>query len=139
MGVAASLGSLAKNRVRLQKQEAAAFDITGRMILDQGSYQLLRGTTPIVAAAQEANQLTVETILTTADLLQSGPARIITFSKGKYHRNFTLDQDGSQLVFRLRTPKTGESGSRPEIKFGKIEMGKTQHVLVTYRDGELVD
>lgn len=46
---------------------------------------------------------------------QWGPTRIITFSAGPYRRNVTLGQEGSALVFRLRTPLMGPNGRDFEI------------------------
>ena len=47
---------------------------------------------------------------------QYGTARIVTLSGGTNRRNFTLAQDGDTLVFRLRTPLTGENGTPPELR-----------------------
>ncbi len=41
---------------------------------------------------------------------QSGPARILTLSRGAKHRNFTFAQDGQDFVLRLRTPTSDANG-----------------------------
>lgn len=46
---------------------------------------------------------------------QTGPARIVTFSEGVSSRNVTLAQEGSDLVFRVRTPRTGPNGTYPQF------------------------
>ncbi len=60
--------------------------------------------------------LTVLAWFRTDDLTQTGPARIFTYSRDPWRRNFTLAQEKSRLVFRLRTPATGPDGSRPEVE-----------------------
>jgi hypothetical protein len=44
------------------------------------------------------------------DLLQRGPARIVTLSMNNRLRNFTLGQEGDALELRLQTVLTGSSG-----------------------------
>lgn len=44
---------------------------------------------------------------------QQGPARIVSFSRDAGARNFTIGQQRDALAFRLRTPGTGENGSKP--------------------------
>lgn len=89
----------------------------------------------LLADARASNQLTLEAVITTSDLSQAGPARIISFSSGQNARNFTLGQEADQLVLRLRTSSTGENGTTPEVKLGAIKAGAPTHVLVRYRDG----
>ncbi|MEM7010147.1 MAG: PQQ-binding-like beta-propeller repeat protein [Verrucomicrobiota bacterium] len=137
MGKAAPLGAIAKNRVRLSERDGARFDDAGRMTPNGGSFHVLGATNPFLAAAQESGQLTIETIITTTNLRQSGPARIITFSSDGHHRNFSLAQERERLLLRLRTPQTGENGMKPQSTLCAIEAGKTLHILVSYRDGEL--
>ena len=85
-----------------------------------------------------ANRLTVEAVVRPGARLQDGPARIVSFSTDGGSRNFTLGQQGDQLVFRLRTPKTGANGSTPETPLCRIAAGRYTHVLVTYTPGRLV-
>ena len=47
--------------------------------------------------------------------LRPGPARILSYSEGAMSRNFTLGQEGHDLVFRIRTPMTGLNGQSPEF------------------------
>ena len=51
--------------------------------------------------------LTLELWVRTASAEQGGPARILSYSLDPWHRNFTLGQEGSALVTRLRTSQTG--------------------------------
>lgn len=84
---------------------------------------------------QKSNQFTLECLITTDNLGQSGPARIITFSNDITHRNFTLGQDNNRLAVRIRTPQTGENGLGGEFSFGKIESSIPLHIIVSYFEG----
>jgi len=105
--------------------------------LREGAFVPERASEALLAAAGKSNELTIEATLMTSSANQTGPARIISFSSGSSSRNFTLGQDSGQLVLRLRTPHTGENGSSPEVKLGKLKAGRRTHVLVRYRDGQL--
>jgi VanZ family protein len=59
--------------------------------------------------------LTIEVWLSTANTTQSGPARIISYSLNTVLRNFTLGQQGKDLVIRLRTSKTDLNGMNPDL------------------------
>jgi outer membrane protein assembly factor BamB len=72
-----------------------------------------------LAVFSVAPRAVTEVAFTTDDARQTGPARILTFSSDPYHRNFTLGQEGDRVVFRLRTPETGENGMNPETTIGR--------------------
>jgi hypothetical protein len=62
-----------------------------------------------------------------------GPARILSFSLDPYRRNFTLGQRGNDIVFRVRTPRTGANGVMPEIEgFDALLDGHEQQILATF-------
>ena len=111
--------------------EDGQMDLTGGAFLTEGVNDTL------LAACQESNQLTLECLITTDNLAQSGPARIISFSNDITHRNFTFGQDGNRFAVRIRTPRTGTNGMGGEFSFGKIEAGKPAHVIVSYFDGNV--
>jgi len=91
----------------------------------------------LLAACKTSSQLTVEAVLTPANLTDSGPARIVTFSSSASSRNFTLGQDEDELVFRLRTPQTGGNGVEPQVTLCRLKAGKPTHVIVSYLPGRL--
>ncbi len=80
-----------------------------------------------------ANGLTIVAWLKTAEVNQMGPARIVSYSQGPDFRNFTLAQENSDLVFRLRTTKTDLNGTKPEVTVPELFVpGQRQHIVVTY-------
>ena len=81
--------------------------------------------------------MTLECLVTTDNLDQDGPARIISFSNDSTHRNFTFGQDGSRFAMRIRTPRTGTNALGGEFHFGKIESGRPMHVIVSYFPGNV--
>jgi hypothetical protein len=67
---------------------------------------------------------------------QRGPARIVSNSVSPMLRNFTVGQQGPDLVFRLRTPRTGLNGSSPEtIVPGVFASTTGRQDIVTSYDG----
>ncbi|MBN2202334.1 VanZ family protein [bacterium] len=61
---------------------------------------------------RRASAMVLTVRLRTGNPEQSGPARIVTLSRNTLERNFTLAQDGPDLVFRVRTEQAGPNGSR---------------------------
>ncbi len=62
-------------------------------------------------AAIEAHSFDVDLRVRPLTLDQKGPARILTLSLDPSLRNFTVAQDGQDLVVRLRTPKHSFNGT----------------------------
>jgi len=93
----------------------------------------------LISRIKEKTEFAILATFSTNNLEQDGPARIISNSKDPYSRNFTLGQDGSDLVFRLRTPMTGLNGTNPEFVIQKVfdKPGVTLKTVITY-DGSLV-
>lgn len=81
----------------------------------------------------ETSQFTLIAKVATSDTSQTGPARIISLSANPDQRNFTLGQQGSNLIFRLRTPLTGENGVNPELIVPHVFSTKNaHHLIITY-------
>ncbi|MEX1117260.1 MAG: LpqB family beta-propeller domain-containing protein [Terrimicrobiaceae bacterium] len=87
-------------------------------------------------ACMETDELTIEAVVSPAYDLQGGPARIISFSQGIKRRNFTLGQEGNQLVLRLQTSETNRNGL--DFNLAPIQANKPHHVIVSYKPGNLV-
>ncbi len=107
-----------------------------------GAGTLLRTEGPAAAVARrlrETHAFTLRVRCATDDANQDGPARIVSYSRDVEHRNFTLGQQGADLVFRLRTPKTGVNGNRPELIIpGVFADRQPRDVLVTYDGANLL-
>lgn len=81
-------------------------------------------------------ELSVEAWVTPEDLAQTGPGRIVSFSKHTDARNFTLGQQLKDVVFRLRTPISGLNGTHPALATSDAPLTQaTQHLVATYREG----
>ena len=72
--------------------------------------QSAKPPTRIVNAIRRSGEITVEAWIRPANISQSGPARIVTFSKNSTARNFTLGQEGDKFDARLRTTSTSSNG-----------------------------
>lgn len=135
-----SPGSAEETRVRAGLQALFEFsDLQGTSILDRSQMRRpieLRIETPKTAKVRDqslqfegkafvrsrqravkihqlcswTNELTVEVWIQPDNAKQSGPARIISFSRDGNQRNFTLGQDGNKYDFRLRTNRTSDNG-----------------------------
>ena len=81
-------------------------------------------------------QLTVEAWMAPSDLSQSGPARLISYSYDPHARNFTIGQDGRNVVFRLRTLATGLNGTNPHLTTSDSPLTSgVHHIVATYTAG----
>jgi hypothetical protein len=80
-----------------------------------------------------AKGFTVVALARSDGLLQRGPARIASLSRGPSARNFTIGQERTRLVLRVRTPLTGVNGAAPatEAAFA-MWPGETRLLAATY-------
>lgn len=90
----------------------------------------------IRTACMESGELAIEAIITSAAVPQTGPARIVSLSGGTARRNFTVGQEGDQLILRLQTTESGANGI--QFNLGRIKANEPHHLLVTYKPGKLV-
>lgn len=92
----------------------------------------------ITSAIKDSNEVSIEAWIVPADTTQGGPARIVTLSADADNRNFTLGQDGSKYVARLRTTATGKNGTEPATATGDGRVKKKlSHVVYTRaKDGD---
>lgn len=72
-----------------------------------------------VEAAMRAQRLRVDLRVRPASLDQHGPARILTLSRDPSVRNFTVAQDGADLIIRIRTPWHTFNGA-PQIRVPNV-------------------
>ena len=87
---------------------------------------------------RETNAFTLRVHCVTDDPDQQGPARIVSNSVSPLLRNFTMGQQGGDLVFRLRTPNTGVNGYPLEVSAPDVfSDDRPREILITY-DGATV-
>ena len=87
-----------------------------------------RPTQRLVEACQGTQEISVVLWVTPHRDHQSGPARIVTFSKNHEVRNFMVGQDGDDYMARLRTTETDENG-RPKSRPGRGPARQSSHLL----------
>jgi hypothetical protein len=81
----------------------------------------------------KSSQFTLGATISSESGDQTGPARIISLSADVARRNFTLGQEGPDLIFRLTTPGTGENGVRPYLRVPSVfSTPNVRHVVITY-------
>ncbi len=81
----------------------------------------------------KTSEFTLAIQLATANTNQTGPARILSISKDLFQRNLTLGQWRSHLSIRLRTPVTGNNGTRPEFIIPNVLSDLKKHrILLIY-------
>jgi VanZ family protein len=82
---------------------------------------------------EKGNGLTLEMWLQPENLSQAGPARIFSYSKDPWLRNFTVGQSRNNLVVRIRTTNTDLNGTKPELivenAFNDKEL---KHLVIMY-------
>lgn len=123
---------------RLQPRGRARLDRHHALLVSGGAFLADQQTDArLLETLKGSKQLTIEAVITTDSADQSGPARIVSFSRDAGSRNFTLGQQNGKLVLRLRTPRTGSNGTRPSAELFAIAPDRAIHVVVTYDDGRL--
>ena len=85
----------------------------------------------LLDACGKSNEFTIEALIKPDNLIQSGPARIISFSQNGQDRNFTVGQEKSTLVFRFRT--ISSSDQNKTMMLFKLSEGEWHHMVITYR------
>ncbi len=92
----------------------------------------------LTSALQDSNAFSIRIVCAADEIDQDGPARILSNSVSPYSRNFTLGQQGSDLVIRLRTPRTGLNGYPLETFVeGAFATTAVRDIVVSY-DGATI-
>jgi len=124
-----------RHSLDLEGREIELFD-GGIKISGGNGLRSLASGKKIVARLKDISRFSVEVWLQVDDLIQGGPARIVSLSGGREIRNFTLAQQGSALHLRVRTPLTGRNGSRINLKAeGAISDFDVHHLVATFNRG----
>jgi hypothetical protein len=102
-----------------------------RLCANPGAVPATRASLALVA--ERSQIVEIEARVRSASSTQSGPTRIVTFSRGPFDRNVTLGQEGESLVLRLRTPMNGANGRSNElVTYGAMPLGAPISVRVRY-------
>jgi len=105
---------------------------------DHYFFQTTKPAERLTRFLKDANRLTVVIWFKPTTVQQTGPARIISLSEDCNNRNFTLGQSGTMLNFRVRTPLTGNNGSRVSLHSDPVlHTSAVQCVAATYHRGEM--
>ncbi len=123
----------------LEPRGRARLDHDHAMVLGGGSFEAPQKVAGrLFAAAKATNELAVEATLTPAGFDEPELARIISFAKDGRRWSFTLGQEGSDLVFRIRTGPVGSAANRLRVRLFKLAAGVPVHVVIGYSPGRLV-
>ena len=128
-------GSSRARLIRGPGAEGEGFSLYTTVTLDGGPARELppEAATVLMRRLSTTQGFTVAARIRTDDLSQEGPARIITFSGDTLHRNFDLGQERDRLVFRVRTPISGENGERARVmSLPILQAGRSFTVVATY-------
>ena len=91
--------------------------------------------TKLYNALTDTDEMTLEVKFTPTNLVQGGPARIVSYSSDGNNRNFTFCQLQQKYDQRLRTTSTSANGT-PDILSGNVLSSTTvHHVIVTFGEG----
>jgi glycopeptide antibiotics resistance protein len=93
----------------------------------------------LIENLEAASQFSIRLTARTADVEQSGPARILSISENPFFRNLTIGQESDGLVIRFRSPLSGDNGATPQFLFPDF-FNSTEAIdfAVTY-DGLAID
>ena len=103
----------------------------------RGSTLLASGAPPqkLLDGVQVSNELSVELWFSPSRRTECPQVNLVSLSKQK-RANFAIDQVGSRLSFRLRTPITGSDGGQGNLRIeGKIPDADVVQAVATYRNG----
>ncbi len=89
----------------------------------------------IAAQISGAGAFTLLLTLRPADVEQSGPARIVSFSRDTQARNFDLGQEQERLTLRVRTPVSGPNGQDVRADTVPVLRPETEVFVAATYDG----
>ena len=127
---------ISDDRLRLNEVGLMRYERSGTRALFSGGALACGDASSVSAAMMRAEAFTIEIELTPADLIQQGPARIVSLSLNHRLCNLMIGQSGSRLEARCRTTTTSSDGTRPSLATPEGTLtGKLQHVAFV-RHGE---
>jgi VanZ family protein len=109
----------------------------GLFIENTSSLQSQIPAAQLVKNLKRTDQLSIAVWIKPQNLKMAGPARIVSLSVDTGNRNFTLGQVQDKINFRVRTPLTGNNGSKVSLTSSSILNSQTpQLIVVTFFRGE---
>lgn len=88
---------------------------------------------PFYESLMKGKGFSLEVWISPANNQQSGPARIVSYSLNPNYRNFTLGQQGMDLIMRLRTENTNLNGTEPMLIVQDVFAGEEPvHIVISY-------
>lgn len=98
--------------------------------LKPGMVRTVSTPSDLTKTFKSAPGLTIETWLTPSTVETAKVRRIVSYSDDLFHKNFTLGQRNSSLIFRLRT---NAYRLAPEIAVANVfKPERSQHIVVSY-------
>ncbi len=89
----------------------------------------------LLDALRASNELSIELWLSPPVNTEKERVNILSFSPDDQRANFAIDQIGTSLAFRLRTPSTGLDGRKGNLRIlAPIPPSNVVHLLTTYRN-----
>lgn len=93
----------------------------------------------LLKAAKASNEIAIEGLFTADQSRVLDRQPLINYSEEDTSRgNFTIYQEGNQLMLRLKTASTGDDEGNPAVAIGPVKAHKPSHLLVSYKPGRLV-
>ncbi len=89
-------------------------------------------------ALVKSGSLTILVWFRSASVDQWGPARIAGYSTSPWDQNFSLGQEGRDVIFRLRTPTTNPGGYFPQTRTRPILVKDDETIVAAAYDGRNV-
>lgn len=88
---------------------------TGQLVFESAGMARTAVPETFNDALSRSGSLIVDMTVTPETVRQGGPARILSYSSGRYSRNFTLGQQDDRLIVRLRTRASDPNGRKAEL------------------------
>ena len=108
----------------------------GGIVLKEGTVLTTRGlASGLTKAISSSGAFSVEAWIRPANRGQTGPARIVGISDSIWRRNFTLGEEDSSAVFRVRNETNGPNGADQELEVKDAIRNSLQHLVAIYDHG----
>lgn len=119
----------------IHSNEAVEWQNEGLKINSSPSIVTSGSATKISSALKSSNEISIEAWISSSDVNQTSPSRILTVSADQDNRNFSLGQNGDSFEVNLRTTSTDANGS-PSINSspGTVSSEGFDHVVFTRAD-----